>query len=56
MLWLELHDVYIRHLFIQMEYHAAFPECRLLILDKDPGVRPIGIGEVRRRITLRIHP
>ena len=32
------------------ESRSAFVACRLIPLDKNPGIRPIGIGEVPRRI------
>ena len=33
---------------------AAFVACRLIPLNKNPGVRPIGIGEVPRRIITKV--
>ena len=35
---------------INPDHLSAFVECRLIPLNKCPGVRPIGIGEVHRRI------
>ena len=32
----------------------AFRACRLIPLDKKPGLRPIGVGEVLRRITGKV--
>ncbi len=31
----------------------AFPACKLIPLNKNPGLRPIGVGEVLRRIIAR---
>ena len=36
--------------YVDPEGLAAFVACRLIPLDKCPGVRPIGVGEVPRRI------
>ena len=39
---------------LRKSYHPslleAFTSCRLIPLDKNPGIRPIGVGEVLRRI------
>ena len=45
--------VFTRNL-LRQSYHPslfeAFTSCRLIPLDKNPGIRPIGVGEVLRRI------
>ena len=36
--------------FVDPKCISAFLACRLIVLSKNPGVRPIGIGETVRRI------
>ena len=36
--------------YVDPEALTTFVACRLIAIDKQPGVRPIGIGEVTRRI------
>ena len=36
--------------FIDPEIVLSLVACRLIVLDKNPGVHPIGVGEVVRRI------
>jgi len=36
--------------FVDPKSVSSFLACRLIALDKHPGVRPIGIGDTARRI------
>ena len=36
--------------YVNSKYLSAYCACRLIPLDKRPGVRPIGVSEVLRRI------
>ena len=39
--------------FVHPDSIAPFVACRLIALNKNPGVRPIGIGDTARRIILQ---
>ena len=36
--------------YVDPEGLSSFTACRLIACDKNPGIRPIGVGEVVRRI------
>ena len=42
--------------FVDLEGLAPFMACRLIALEKNPGVRPIGIGETIRHIVAKAEP
>ena len=44
----------VKKFLIETQTIKAFLSCRLIPLDKNPGLRPIGVGEVLRRITRKV--
>ena len=49
-LWLQLQNVRISTSFADPDVLQPLLNCRLIALDKNPGVRPTGIGETSRQI------
>ena len=45
-----------RHLDVDSAELMAFVACRLIPLDKKPGVRPVGVGDVPQRIIAKSYP
>ena len=48
--WLFLLAVYVCIRYLSPDILSSFLSCRLIALDNCPGMRPIGVCEVARRI------